>query len=315
MRRSFGTAIAICLTTALAALLLVFAPVTARDQPVRAAPALWKIDGPRGDIYFFGSVHLLPQGLAWRTPALEAALKEAQRLVFEIDIDESQNMAAMTLLTLRYGMLPLDESLRAMLAPQHRKKLDEVATSLGMPPFMLDRMRPWLAAITLSTMAIVKQSTKPGEKADPAKAMDAAAGVDMQLWTWAKAAGKERAALETAEDQIRVFAELPRATEIELLIVTLEEVGKTPQAIAALTNAWLTGDTKTLDKVFNAEMDAFPVLRKAVLHDRHLKWLPQIEAMMRDGRTHVVVVGTAHLVGPDSVIAMLRAKGVKVEGP
>jgi len=26
-------------------------------------------------------------------------------------------------------------------------------------------------------------------------------------------------------------------------------------------------------------------------------------------------VGAAHLVGPDSVIAMLRAKGVKVEGP
>jgi uncharacterized protein YbaP (TraB family) len=37
--------------------------------------------------------------------------------------------------------------------------------------------------------------------------------------------------------------------------------------------------------------------------------------MMADGKTHVVIVGAGHLVGKDSVIDMLRAKGVKVEGP
>jgi hypothetical protein len=62
-------------------------------------------------------------------------------------------------------------------------------------------------------------------------------------------------------------------------------------------------------------MDGFPALRKAVFHDRHIKWLPQIERMLADGRTHVIVVGAGHLVGKDSVIAMLRAKGITVEGP
>ena len=52
-------------------------------------------------------------------------------------------------------------------------------------------------------------------------------------------------------------------------------------------------------------------LRRAILHDRHVKWLPQIEAMLNDGRTHVVIVGAAHMVGPDSVVAMLRAKGIR----
>jgi uncharacterized protein YbaP (TraB family) len=37
--------------------------------------------------------------------------------------------------------------------------------------------------------------------------------------------------------------------------------------------------------------------------------------MIADGRSHVVIVGAVHLIGPDSVVAMLRAKGVKVEGP
>jgi uncharacterized protein len=58
--------------TAVVALLLVFAPVTARETT--AAPAIWKIDGPAGDVYLFGSIHILPKGFQWRRPELEAAL-------------------------------------------------------------------------------------------------------------------------------------------------------------------------------------------------------------------------------------------------
>jgi uncharacterized protein YbaP (TraB family) len=62
-------------------------------------------------------------------------------------------------------------------------------------------------------------------------------------------------------------------------------------------------------------MDKFPVLRKALFDDRHAAWMPQIEALMRDGGDHVIGVGAAHLVGKGSVIDLLRAKGVRVEGP
>ena len=80
-------------------------------------------------------------------------------------------------------------------------------------------------------------------------------------------------------------------------------------------DAWRAGNTAELDKEFNDGVDHFPALRKAILHDRHVRWIPQIERMMTDGRTHLIVVGTAHLVGEGSVIAMLRAKGIHVEGP
>jgi len=71
----------------------------------------------------------------------------------------------------------------------------------------------------------------------------------------------------------------------------------------------------TLESAINLGLDDFPVLRNRVLKDRHDKWLPQIEKMIADGRSYVIVVGAAHLAGSDSIIAMLRAKGVKVEGP
>jgi uncharacterized protein YbaP (TraB family) len=298
-----------------AALLLAFAPVAAVSKSTAPTPAIWRIDGPQGDVFLFGSIHILPKGFQWRTPALEAALGQAQRLVFELDLDEAQNPATMGALVAKYGFLAPDQSLRKMLAPQHRQKLDEAVKTFALDARGVDRMRPWLAAITLSSLAILKQNTKPGQPLNPAVAIEENAGVDTQLWRWAKTAGKERGALETAEDQLRIFADLPHDREVELLIVTLEEVTQPPDSINAMIAAWKTGDTKALDKAFNADMDNFPVLRKAVLHDRHEKWLPQIERMMADGRTHVIVVGTAHLVGKDSVIAMLRAKGIKVEGP
>lgn len=307
----FGAA-AFALTAAFAAFLML-APVTARETAPK--PALWKIDGQAGDIYLFGSIHLLPKGLKWRTPALDAALAQAQRLTFEVDIDATKNPAAMGAIVMKHGFLPPDRSLYKMLAPEHRAELDKVAQNYGLTRAALDRMRPWLAALTLTSLSLLKQSSKDGKPQDPATAMNEMAGVDAQLWDWSKTAGKERGALETAEDQIRIFADLPEPQQVELLVVTLNEVSKGPESMDVMLDAWKRGDTAKLDRAFNADMNRFPALRHAVLDARHEKWIPQIEAMMNDGKTHVIIVGTAHLVGQNSVIAMLRAKGIKVEGP
>jgi uncharacterized protein len=312
-RNSLAAIVAGFFLAGVAAAFLAVAPLTAAEP--RVAPALWKIDGPQGDVYLFGSIHVLPKGLSWRPPALDQALNEAQRLVFEINLDQAKNPAVMLPLVSKHGLLPQDQSLRKMLAPENRKKFDEVATSLGLMPQNLERMRPWFAALTLSSLSVMKQLKKPGEATSPQDALESIAGVDQQLWDWAKTAGKERAALETAEDQLRIFADLPREREIEFLILTLREIGQPQTGIDDLIGHWLAGDIAKLDQSFNAGMDTFPALRNAILRDRHEKWIPQIEAMMADGRTHVIVVGTAHLVGRDSVIAMLRAKGVKIEGP
>jgi uncharacterized protein YbaP (TraB family) len=62
-------------------------------------------------------------------------------------------------------------------------------------------------------------------------------------------------------------------------------------------------------------MDEIPEIEAALLTKRNKNWVPKLEAMARTGKPHLVVVGAAHLAGPDSVIGMLRAKGWKIEGP
>ena len=50
-----------------------------------------------------------------------------------------------------------------------------------------------------------------------------------------------------------------------------------------------------------------------LLVGRNRNWLPSIDALFaRTGRAFVVV-GAAHLIGPDGLLAMFRAKGYKVD--
>lgn len=287
----------------LALTLATFAVLPASARGTADAPALWKIDGPKGDVYLFGSVHLLPQGVNWRTPALDAALTEAEVVVFEIDIGESKNVATMQQLIGKLGLLPAGQTLRKLLNPEGRTKFERVLGLLGIPAANLDPLRPWLASLTISVQWIVSKGFDPNS------------GVDDKVWHSAKQAGKQLRHLETIEEQLGVFAGLTRDQEIELLLVSVDQIENSPQFLDNLVAAWRKGDTDKLDKVLNADMERLPALSQRVLNGRHAKWLPQIEAMLADGRTHVIVVGAAHLVGKDSVIAMLRAKGIKVEGP
>jgi uncharacterized protein YbaP (TraB family) len=291
------------IVTFVAALLFVVPPAAlARDTKVDN-PAIWKIDGPKGDVYLFGSVHLLPQGVNWRTPALDAALNAAQAVAFEIDLDKAKDPIASQSLVVKLGMLPQGTTLRKLLSPERRTKYERVAKSVGLVPLMLDQMRPWLAAVTISVQWIVSKGYDPNS------------GVDQHIWTWAKANNKERLALETIEEQLNVFAGLTLEQEVEYLVISTDQIENSPDMLDGMINAWRKGDVKVLDKVLNDGMKEFPVLNQRLLADRHAKWLPQIERMLADGRTFVVVVGAAHLTGKGSVVDLLRQKGIKVEGP
>jgi uncharacterized protein YbaP (TraB family) len=288
----------------LAALSLAFLPVATRDAAAQVdAPALWRVVGPKGSVFLFGSFHLLPADVKWRTPEVESALNGAAVVVFETDFTGGQDPQASQALIAKYGFLPPGKTLRTVLSRNTHAELERTATGLGVPPPSLEPLRPWLAALTLGVQLIVNQGFDPKN------------GVEQQVITWAKARGKSLAVLETNESQVKVFADLTREQEIALLTVGLRQVREMPKMLGEMLAAYRKGDVATLEKTLNIGFDDFPVLRKRILKDRHDKWLPQIEKMIADGRTHMIIVGAAHLVGPDSVIAMLRARGVKVEGP
>jgi uncharacterized protein YbaP (TraB family) len=283
---------------------LAFAQPAPRDVPARAdAPALWKIGGAKGNVYLFGSFHMLPPDVRWRTPALEKALNEAGSVVLETDLAGLSDPQAAQALIAKFGMLPGGQTLAGVLGPRSYADVEKTAAELQVPPASLSSFRPWLAATMLAVVSIARLGFDPD------------AGVDPQVAQWAAANGKALRSLETNEAQFQVFAGLTPAQEAEFLAVTLRQIGEAPRMMEEMLRAYRSGDTAGIERTINAGLDDFPGLRERLLKARHDKWLPQIEKMIAQGGSHLVVVGAAHLVGPDSVVAMLRAKGIKIEGP
>ncbi|HVY87658.1 MAG TPA: TraB/GumN family protein, partial [Hyphomonadaceae bacterium] len=59
------------------------APAPAPAQAAAKGPGLWRIGDADTTIYLFGTVHVLPPDLNWRTTAVDKALGNAKAVYFE----------------------------------------------------------------------------------------------------------------------------------------------------------------------------------------------------------------------------------------
>ncbi|MDP2258630.1 MAG: TraB/GumN family protein [Caulobacter sp.] len=285
LKRAF-TAVAVLVAATLAAL------------PAAADPALWVIRDEDSSIYLFGTVHVLKPETVWRTPAIDAALAEADELWIEVETDDP---AAMGPLVRRHGLDPANP-LSSKLTAEQKARLDAAAASMGASGAAFEPLRPWLAGLQLSIGPLVKAGYDP------------ASGVESKLKAAARDAGKPIRTLETLEQQIGFFADLPPAVELAFLLSALDEMDSGPAMLDALVAAWSAGDVAALDDLMVREMAAdYPELYEALLVRRNRDWAGQIQTLLAGEGVSVIAVGAAHLVGDDSVQALLGARGIAVE--
>jgi len=200
----------------------------------------------------------------------------------------------------RYGFDP-GHPLSTKLSPDQQARLAKAVQAAKLNMNVVNQARPWFAAITLSTVPLVQAGYDPDQ------------GVDKRLRAAAVAIGKPIHAFETAEQQVRIFADLSPEQELAALTEALDDIDAGPAFIASMMQHWLAGDTAALDKDISADMrKQSPALYKAVFLDRNTSWTRRIEQLMGGKGTIFIAVGAGHLVGDDSVIAMLERDGYKV---
>jgi len=142
---------------------------------------------------------------------------------------------------------------------------------------------------------------------------EASLGLDKYFFDKAVTAGKELIVLETAESQIDRFDTMPEALQEQMLRGTLADLDAQNRDLKAIVSAWQRGDIGALEKTLLAGFAESPAAYASLLVERNRNWMPQIEACLTRTTPCLVVVGAAHLVGPDGLIALLRAKGYRVE--
>jgi hypothetical protein len=267
-----------------------------------AQPPLWTVRGARATAVIFGSIHLLPPGLDWQPPALGLALAKADELWFELPIDELTGGEAARLAQSR-GLLPRGDSLLNHLSPAERARLEAAGERLGLPARFLAPMRPWLAEVTLSLAQDGQAGAVAGQGVEQHIAAQAPPGV-------------RRRAFETTGEQIGFLANASMADQVASLDETLGEITDDPDLYRRVVGTWMAGDLAGLQRDALAPLaKASPRLYRRLITDRNARWAAILARRLKGRGVIVVVVGAGHLVGPQGLPALLRARGLAVEEP
>ncbi len=282
---------------ALAALFLLLCSLVARS----GEPAMiWIAEGDTNRVYLLGSIHVLRETDHPLPGAVEVVYDDAERLVMEIDMDDIDPVAALQVL-MSHGVLEGDTTLQDIMGPETYAQARASAAEINIPMELLDKTKPWLAAVTVQEMIMMRVGFK------------AEYGIEMYLTNKATADGKPITGLETVEQQLGFLDSLPTETQISWLLQSIVEAQNLEMLVDEMVVAWRSGDVKFLEEKLLFEMDAYPELRDAILIDRNKSWVEPIMALLDDSDDYLIVVGVAHLVGDNGVPDLLLKQGVRIK--
>jgi len=268
----------------------------AAASPVAAAPAVWVVKDQDSTIYLLGTVHVLKPDTQWRSPAIDKALAESADLWVEVEADDP---AVMQPLVMKYG-IDAANPLSKKISAERFAQVDAAAKAMGASGAALDPMRPWLAGVTLSVAPLLKAGYDP------------TSGVEAKLKAAAKAAGKPIRTLESPEQQIRFFADLPPKIEMEFLDSALDDSAEAPAMIDGLVAAWVAGDVAAIKRLMIDDMKRdYPELYEVILTGRNKDWARQIETLLAGKGVTIIAVGAGHLAGDDSVQVQLAKRNIE----
>ena len=265
-----------------------------------AEPAMWEVRDADSAIRLFGSVHMLPADLEWRTPALEAAIAASQQVYFETDIGP-RGFLALTIKMTVAQFQAMDTPWLHLLTDDDRNRLAAAIVPLGITLEQAGLTPPWMLSMEIAGTQM------SGDTASGSYAPEA--GVEWTL-QW-ELAPDRKAYLETPGAQFDLMAAGTLEEQVQGLVAMLGETGGS-DALADIVRAWASGDVEAIADSVAPINDAERAGVELLLLDRNRNWMPALEALLAQDREDLVVVGAAHLAGEGSVLDLLERAGYTV---
>lgn len=306
MPAAFGHMLRALFASAAASLL---APAEAQTtQPAQSGLPMWVIRDDDSTIYITGTVHILPDNVAWRTEKLDAALSEATELWLEIaEISEPAGITT-GILSIYGDKLATDgPPLSSRLTERERGLLADAIREAETPPEIaakIDGMKPLYAVY-----AIDRAHQLGGDYRSKN-------GIDRILGGLARAQGDTVRGLETMEFQLGDAFDLPEDEQLAALRERLATDNPEQRRLKRMSDLayidWAYGKTQMVEALA-ALMYIAPEVSgvHALLRDRNENWAAQIEDLLAGSGVSFIAVGALHLVGPDSLQKRLGLRGIK----
>ncbi len=260
---------------------------------------LYEVTSPTTRAYILGSIHLMPERVYPLDQAIEQAYGEAELLVVELDVGAPDTAMKIMAAMVEQASYPAGRTLRTELDSTLVAELEDALADAGMSLAMLENQQPWVLSLTLLEI----ETQRLGFRSD--------AGLDMHFLERAR----DRlpiVALEDAATQIELLSGLEHDLQVLMLNETLEQLPLTEYMLRMLLDAWQFGDAEALAAMivyFSSQDPRLEDYNRRLLTDRNHTMTARIAGMLDGDEVPFVIVGAAHVVGDEGIIALLEEHG------
>lgn len=256
---------------------------------------LWKISGNglEEPSYLFGTIHITCD--ATIEPDVKNALDETSQVVLEIDMDDPSMQAKMM-----QGMYMRDnKTLKDLVSKDDYIAIDTMFKKhLGVSVQMLQNTKPFFLTASLYPKLIDC----------PMQSFEA------EILKIAKEQNEEVKGLETIEDQLNLFDEIPYEDQVKDLVRSAKDnLAYDKSTFAKMLKVYKDENiTEMVDMVSDENYSSTAKYQDKLLDNRNKNWIPKIGKYAKEQPTFFGV-GAGHLAGENGVINLLRAEGYTVE--
>lgn len=278
----------------LVSILSLLATIASTSQTPKENALLWKIESKNESIapsYLFGTFHLLCKTDFELSDTIKHLIQNSKSLFLEIDTDDPKLTSKM----MQHIKMKDGKTLKDFYSAEEYDKVAVLfKTKTGISLDIFNSYKPFLLTSMLYP-SMLGCNTITFEK---------------ELEHIAKQDSIEIKGLETIEDQINVFEEIPYHVQAKMFKKALLSIDESHEQMQQLVALYKQQNINALHKDVKGDTD-LGKYENNLLNKRNKNWISVIENEVNNSATFFAV-GAGHLAGKKGVISLLRKKGYKV---
>ncbi len=262
---------------------------------------LWKITGNElsSPSYLYGTIHLITGEDYFLPEGTLGAFDQSKNIVFEIDMslmsDLSSQMAMLKDIFMKDNL-----TLKDLLDEEKYSLVSNHFSKMGMPMFMLERMKPLFLSVFASG-----DLDLGGLQSGTMKSYE------MEFYEMASLTNKPVAGLETVEYQLSMFDSIPYSVQADILVQAIQSSDEGSDQFRMMIDMYKSQDITGMIKMISDEDSGMKGYEDLLVDQRNKNWISVMDEMMKDGPVFFAV-GAGHLAGDNGVIKLLRKAGYDV---
>ena len=270
---------------------------SAKKAPGLENTLLWEISGNglEKPSYLFGTMHLLCADDAKLSVNLKKAIREADRIYFEIDMDDMSQMIG----ALKFARMNDNTKLSDLLTKEEYARVKEYfEKNKSILPFsMMERLKPYMLTSLIGETGMECEKTN---------------GMEMIIMQEANKYDKEIKGLETAEYQASLFDSIPYEKQAKELLNYIDSLDFHKNSTSELVKVYREQDLKKMEALTVKSEGGIGEYLDLLVYNRNRRWLEELKTILSEKPT-LVAVGAGHLPGESGMINLLRKAGYTVK--